>query len=259
MDKVPVSVMIPVRNEERNLADCLAAVAFADETVVFDSYSDDRTLKIAEAHGARIVQREFDVFSVHKNWAIDNIDFAHAWVLFVDADERVTPDLAAEIASVIARSGDDAAGPVGYYIARQNLFQGKWIRHGGMYPDYQLRLFRRGRARYEDRIVHEFMLVDGPVGYLKHHFIHHDYKGIERYFERHNHYTSLEAVELHRLAAGRDADTMAGNLFGGVPERRRALKKFASQHLPMRSLALFSTCTSCGWAFSMAASAFAIS
>ncbi len=237
METLPLSVLIPTLNEARNIANCLAAVAFAGERVVFDSHSTDETLEIARAAGARIVQREFDVFSRHKNWALDNIDFAHDWLLIVDADERVTPALAAEIAAAIA--DPDAAD--GYYIARQNLFQGKWIRHAGMYPDWQLRLFRRGKARYEDRIVHEHMVADGRTAFLGNHFIHHDFKGVERYFERHNHYTSLEAVEVHRMLQGKPGGdrAMTGDASSRGPKRRRALKNFAYRHLPMRAVLVF--------------------
>jgi glycosyltransferase involved in cell wall biosynthesis len=184
-----------------------------------------------------VVQRAFDVFSTHKNWAIDNIDMRHDWILLVDADERVTPALAAEIAAVVTRNDPD--GPVGWYIPRQNFFAGRWVRHCGMYPDWQLRLFRRGRARYEDRIVHEHMLVDGPTGRLRNHFVHKDDKGIERYVDRHNVYSSLEAVEIHRLLTGRARDTIRPSLWRKGPPRRRALKNFAYRHLPMRPLFVF--------------------
>lgn len=237
MKTIPLSVLIPTRDEARNIADCLAAVAFADERIVFDSHSTDETLPLARAAGARIVQREFDVFSRHKNWALDNIEFAHDWILIVDADERVTPELAAEIAATIRAT--DAAD--GYYIARRNLFQGKWIRRAGMYPDWQLRLFRRGKARYEDRIVHEHMVVDGRAAFFRHHFVHHDFKGIERYFERHNHYTSLESVEIHRMLnalPGSDR-VIAGDLSASGPQRRRAIKHFAYRHLPGRAFLMF--------------------
>ncbi len=230
----PLSVLIPTRDEERNIADRLASVAFAGERIVFDSGSKDATCAIAKATGARIVERDFDVFSRHKNWALDNIDFAHDWILIIDADERVPPGLADEIRQVLA-----APPAAGYYIARQNLFQGKWIRRAGMYPDWQLRLFRRGVARYENRCVHEHMVVDGATAFLDHHLVHHDYKGIERYFERHNHYTSLEAVEIHRMLTRPAEDVIAGRLFGPGPSRRRALKNFAYRYLPARALVVF--------------------
>ena len=235
-----VSAVIPTKNEERNLTECLAALGFAAERIVLDSHSDDRTREIAEAAGARIVRRTFDVFSTHKNWALDTIDFAHDWILLVDGDERVTPALAAEIRDIVeAHDPGDSEAPVAWYIPRRNFFEGRWIRHGGMYPDYQMRLLRRGRARYEDRIVHEHMVAEGPVGYCRNHFIHYDSKGIERYFERHNHYTSLEAVEVHRLLEKGVVGALVGHLFGSAPQRRRALKNFAYRYMPARWLTLF--------------------
>ena len=193
-------MLICTRNEERNLGACLESVAWADDCMVLDSYSDDATVTIARGGGARVVQREFDNFSAHKNWALDHLDFKHDWILIVDADERVTPDLAREIAALV--SGSPQLN--GYYLARQNWFAGTWIRHGGWYPDWNLRLLRRGRGRYEARLVHEHILLDGPPGYLKNPLIHYDYKGIERYFERHNVYSSLEAVEAHRMLTAPD-------------------------------------------------------
>lgn len=234
IETAPLSVLIPTRDEERNIEACLASVAFAGECVVFDSGSIDTTREVAATRGARVVERAFDVFSRHKNWALDNIDFGHDWVLILDADERVPPALAEEIRRVLAAPTAD-----GYYVARQNLFQGKWIRHAGMYPDWQLRLFRRGRARYENRCVHEHMVVDGQTAFLEHHLVHHDYKGIERYFERHNHYTSLEAIEVHRMLRRSRDDVIAGRLNDRGPARRRALKNFAYRHLPARALVVF--------------------
>jgi glycosyltransferase involved in cell wall biosynthesis len=229
--KCPLSVIVPTRNEARNLAACLEHLAWADEVVVFDSLSTDGTVDIARSRGARVVQRAFDDFATHKNWALDNVELRHDWILFVDADERITPALAAEIAAAIARP--DA--PNGFYVARQNWMWGKPMR--SMYPDYQLRLVRRGKGRYEDRIVHEHMVIEGMAGYLKNHLVHRDEKGIERYFDRHNTYSSMEAVEAWRLLHGRQgAASIAAGLRARGPERHRALKRFAYRHLPFRPL-----------------------
>jgi glycosyltransferase involved in cell wall biosynthesis len=236
LPKPPVSVLICTKNEERNLRGCLESVAWADDVVVLDSYSDDGTLKIARELGARVVQRAFDNFSAHKNWALENIDFGHDWVLIVDADERVSEALAREIAAAVRRPGDLC----GYYLPRKNLFRGQWMRHGGWYPDYNLRLLQRGRGRYEDRIVHEHVLLDGPAGYLENPLVHHDYKGIERYFERHNVYSSLEAVEARRTLLAQGAAAVLPALLGKKgPERRRFLKNLAYRYLPARSLFKF--------------------
>ena len=146
-EPVPVSVIVLTRDEERNIGECLDSLAWAGDIVILDSHSTDRTVEIAEARGARVVERVFDDFSTHKNWALDHLELAHPWVLLVDADERATPALAAEIAATIARS--DARN--GYYLARQNWVWGKPLRC--MFPDYNLRLLRRGKGRYENRIV----------------------------------------------------------------------------------------------------------
>ncbi|MDX8410707.1 MAG: glycosyltransferase family 2 protein [Mariprofundaceae bacterium] len=233
--KVLLSVLIPTKDEERNIAACIDSVSFAGEIIVFDSLSTDYTLEIAGAKGARIMQRKFDVFSTHKNWALDNIGFDNEWILILDADERVSPELREEIISLIN------APPLlnGYYVARKNMFSGKWIRHCGMYPDWQLRLLRRGKARYEDRIVHEHMILEGKAGFLNEPLFHHDYKGMNRYFDRHNHYSDLEAIEIYRELAGSTSPPTSGDVFIKGPHRRRALKNFAYHWLPMRPFFVF--------------------
>ncbi|MBK20658.1 MAG: glycosyltransferase [Rhodospirillaceae bacterium] len=234
-EKAPLSVLIPTKNEERNLEECMASVSWADEIVVYDSHSTDDTIAIAEKAGATIVKRVFDTFAVHKNWALDNIDFRNKWILLLDADERVTDLLAEEIKNVIKSE----EGSVGYHIARKTVFCGSWMRHSGVYPDYNLRLIQKGRGRYEDRIVHEHMIVDGGAGYLKDHLLHDDDKGIERFFDRHNHYTSLEAVEILRERKKAGGEKLGGNFFERGPQRRRALKNFAQRYLPFRPMFLF--------------------
>jgi glycosyltransferase involved in cell wall biosynthesis len=234
--KAPISVLICTKNEERNLPACLESVAWCDDCIVFDSYSADATVKLAREQGARVVQREFDNFSAHKNWALDHLDFRHDWILIVDADERVTPVLAQEIAALIAGSP-----PLnGYYLARQNWFAGTWIRHGGWYPNWNMRLLRRGKGRYEPRLVHEHILLDGEPGFLKNPLIHYDYKGIERYFDRHNVYSSLEAVEAYRtMTAPHQSQGLPATWRARGPERRRYLKNLAYRYLPARGLIKF--------------------
>jgi glycosyltransferase involved in cell wall biosynthesis len=234
-EKAPLSVLIPTKNEERNLEECIASVAWADEIIVYDSHSTDDTIAIAEKAGAKIVKRVFDTFAVHKNWALDNVEFRNPWVLLLDADERVTDMLAEEIKQAVKTQD----GPVGYHIARKTVFCGTWMRHSGVYPDYNLRLIQAGHGRYEDRIVHEHMIVDGPAGYLKDHLLHDDDKGIERFFDRHNHYTSLEAVEIMRERLKSGGEKLGGNFFERGPQRRRALKNFAQRYLPFRPMFLF--------------------
>jgi glycosyltransferase involved in cell wall biosynthesis len=230
---VPVSVLVPTKNEEQNLETCLACLSRFNEVIVFDSNSTDRTIEIAEKCGARVVQREFDNFSAHKNWALENIPFRHEWVLIVDADERIENGLAEEISRTVAANNPNIDG---YFIAMKYMFAGAWMRHGGWYPGWQLRLFRHNRGRFESRIVHEHMLLNGKAGYLKNPLVHHDYKGIERYFDRHNTYSSMEAVEAYRALNQRngESDQIRSSLFSKGPERRRYLKLLGYRYLPFR-------------------------
>lgn len=231
-----LSILIPTKDEERNLEECIACVRWADEIIVFDSLSTDKTVSLAEKLGARVIQRKFDNFATHKNWALDHIDFVHPWILMVDADERITPELAQEIADLLAGTPQFN----GYYVARKNNMAGRWIVHGGYYPNWSLRLLKRGHGRYESRIVHEHILLDGPAGYLKHPLLHKDDKGIERYIDRHNVYSSMEAVEVYRnLMRNRHDRLLPSSLFSKGPERRRYLKNLAYRYLPMRSLFKF--------------------
>ena len=231
----PISVIIPTKDEERNIADCIKSVSWCGEIIVYDSISSDHTIEIAQRLGANIVQRSFDNFATHKNWALDNIPFKHEWILLIDADERVTSELRKEIN--IAREKNNFEV---YYIPRKNLFRGKWIRHGGWFPDYQLRFFRRGSARYEERIVHEHMVIEGQAGYLQQPLIHHDFKGLERYFERHNTYSSMEAVEAFNiLNKTKNSVQIDKGLQKARSWRRRGLKEFAYRFLPCRALVKF--------------------
>lgn len=227
-----VSVLIPTRDEERNIADCIKSVSWAVEIYVYDSMSSDHTVEIAESLGANVVRRSFDNFADHKNWALDNLPFKFNWVLILDADERITPELQGELMRAI-----EADNIASYYIPRKNIFMGKWIRHGGWFPDYQLRLFRRGKARYEKRIVHEHMVIDGTAGYLNNPLEHDDSKGIERYFDRHNRYSSLEAVEVFKYLGGKKNKRENNSIY--LPSRRRVLKEFAYRFVPCRALVKF--------------------
>lgn len=235
MQKVPVSVLIPTKNEALNLPSTLEALSWADQIIVFDFFSGDDTVAIAKKYGCEVRQRTFDNFADHKNWALQNLDFRNPWILILDADEKVPPALTGEIRAVCAGSPPYVA----YYVARQIWVDGVWLKHAGKYPDYNIRLFRKGAARYERRIVHEHMLVDGPVGTLKNHLVHVDAKGTYRYIDRHNQFAEMEAVEawiaIHaaRMRQGPDTPLMRKN------EQRRRLKNFAYQYLPFRPVLVF--------------------
>jgi (heptosyl)LPS beta-1,4-glucosyltransferase len=185
---VELTAIILTLNEERNIAACIESVRFADEIIVFDSGSSDRTGEIAAELGAIVRQHPFRNYSQQRQAALQQADAA--WVLFVDADERATPELAAEVRRVIAGKGE----PVGYWVPRKNFMFGKWIRGGGWSPDYQLRLLRPDRAHYDPaREVHEFALLDGPAGYLESRLIHYNYDSVAEFRAKQGRYIDFEA------------------------------------------------------------------
>lgn len=238
MSGAPVSVLIPTLNEEINLPACLESVAWADEVFVVDSFSTDRTVEIARQHGAAVVQHAFENYSRQKNWALDTLPFRHPWVFIVDADERVTPDLRWEVQAIVA----DPEHPVdGYYVNRKFIFLGRWIRHAGWYPSWNLRLFRHARGRYDDREVHEHLVLEGRAGYLRHDLLHDDQRGLEAYVARHNRYSTLEArARLKAERAAADRAHLPLRLAGGSPvERKRFLRELVWPRVPAKPLALF--------------------
>jgi glycosyltransferase involved in cell wall biosynthesis len=168
-----LTALIPCRNEEHNIRECLESVKFADEILVVDSFSTDATLEIARRYTDRIVQHEYVNSAAQKNWAIPQA--SHPWVLIVDADERVTRGLRDEIARILA-----ADGPLdGYWLQRRNVFLGREIRHSGWQGDRVLRLFRRNRGRYEDKHVHASLLLDGRAGACSNPLLHYSYRSLE--------------------------------------------------------------------------------
>lgn len=232
--KIPVSVLIPAKNEEANLPACLESVARADEVFVVDSQSEDQSVEISERFGAKVVQFHFNGrWPKKKNWSLDNLPFKHEWVLIVDCDERIPDELWDEIEVAIKKSEYS-----GYYLNRKVFFLGKWIRFGGKYPDWNLRLFRHSKGRYEnlnteeirntgDNEVHEHVVIqEGEIGYLKNDMLHIDFRNLYHWLERHNRYSNWEARVYYNLLNGMEDDgTIGANLFGDAVQRKRFLKK----------------------------------
>jgi glycosyltransferase involved in cell wall biosynthesis len=190
-----LAVAIITLNEARHLPACLDGVRFAEEIVVCDSGSTDRTLEIAAAAGARTYRDAWRGFAAHKSLAVERC--TQPWVLVLDADERVPPALREEIEAVLG-----ADGPAdGYTIGRRNYFLGVWIRHGGWYPDRSVRLFRNGRGRFSPRAVHETVEIQGSLGALRAPMEHYTYDSVGDYLHRMERYAALAAAEMH--AAGR--------------------------------------------------------
>jgi glycosyltransferase involved in cell wall biosynthesis len=232
-EKIPVSVLIPAKNEESNLPACLESLVKADEIFVVDSQSSDRSIQISESYGAKVVQFNFNGrWPKKKNWSLDNLPFRNEWVLIVDCDERIPPELWEEINTAIENPNYN-----GYYLNRRVFFLGKWIRYGGKYPDWNLRLFKHKLGRYEnlktedipntgDNEVHEHVILEGNVGYLKNDMLHIDFRDIYHWLERHNRYSNWEARVYYNILTGKnESGTIGAKFFGDAVQRKRFLKK----------------------------------
>ena len=180
------------RNEEERIEGCLSAAAWADEVLVLDSCSVDRTVDICRKYTDRVYQKEFQSFPNQRNHALDLA--TGDWVLFVDADERVTPELAREVQQAVERMDSPT---VGYWIPRRNIIWGKWIKYGGWFPDHQLRLLRRDKSRYdESRQVHELVILQGSAGHLSQPLIHYNYETVAQFLRKQSFYSEYEARTL---------------------------------------------------------------
>ena len=195
MTRARLSVVVVTLNEEERIRECLAGVTWADELIVVDAESQDKTAAIARELTDHVIVRPWPGFAAQKNFGLAQA--TGEWILSLDADETVSPALRAEISAVLERGG--AAD--GYSVPRRNVFWGRWVRHGGLYPDRQVRLFRRGKGRFVERAVHESVAVDGAVARLSGHLEHHSYRDVGDFLARADRYTSLAADEW--VAAGR--------------------------------------------------------
>jgi glycosyltransferase involved in cell wall biosynthesis len=233
--KLPITVLIPAKNEERNLGRCLSTLSPAERIIVIDSHSHDRTTKLAEENGAEVVQFNYTGgYPKKRQWALTVLDIATPWIFLLDADEAVPPPLWEEIKEALNRpNGSDA-----YLITKGFHFLTRRFRFGGFSHSAVL-LFREGKAQFErlieetadglDMEIHERLIVHGSVGKLKTPLIHEDFKGLEAYIARHNHYSSWEAKVRYFFLSGewRNHETLSPKFFGPLQERRRFLKMIA--------------------------------
>jgi len=237
---VPVSVIVPIKNEAENLPRCLDSVAWADQIFVVDSQSADGSQRIAEKLGARVVQFEFNgTWPKKKNWALEHLPLRNDWVFILDADEVLPATAEAEFRAAIANAG----ATVGYWINRRFMFMGRWLRHA-YYPNWNLRLFRHSLGRYEkltdaatasgDNEVHEHVVVQGPTGRLRCELDHYAFPSVEVFVEKHNRYSNWEA---HVAVASEGAGNSDQIQSSRVAQRRR-LKRL-SHCLPFRPLLRF--------------------
>lgn len=238
--KVPVTVVIPAKNEADNLPRCLDHLSWADEVVIVDSCSKDATKTIAAAYGARVIDFAWDgKWPKKRNWVLRSADLKHQWILFVDADEWIVPELAAEIGQAVKSDS-----VIGYYINRRFIFMGRWLRHCGYYPSWNLRLIKRGHGEYErlttaddtgsgDNEVHEHMVPDGLTAYLKSDMLHFAFPDIGTFIEKHNRYSSWEAAVETAGEMGRSTVNGSTTL-----TRRRWLRQ-VSRKMPFRPFLRF--------------------
>jgi len=238
--KAPVSVLVLTRDEAANIGECLESLRWADEVFVVDSLSTDRTAEIARALQAKVHLHPFVGYADQRNWALQNLPFAHDWVLMLDADERIPKALADEISVAVSRQDTYS----GFYMARRIFFMGTWLKHGGLYPTWLLRLFKRQRARVEERPVNEHVIVNGSVGYLAHPFDHADRRPLGDWVTKQNRYADLQTEEYLREKSRLGfTSSIRANLRGSQAERKRWIKLRIWNRLPLlfRPL-LFFTC-----------------
>ena len=229
-----IEVVMIVRDEELNIPHSLGSVReWADRVWVVDSGSTDRTVEVARSLGAEVVHRPWLGYARQKNWALDELPLRSDWVLILDADESVLPGLRDALLGVAGRPVDSVP-EAAFHVNRHFVFLGGVIRHCGYYPSWNVRFLKRGRARYEEREVHEHMVADGPVGFLAGELEHNDRRPLEHHIAKHNRYSTLEArAILDRERSDREGNLPA-RLFGGPLERRRWVKRHVYPRLPAR-------------------------
>lgn len=238
-ERAPVTLLVLTFNEERNLPACLESVAgWAADMVVVDSGSTDRTVTIAEEHGARVVVHPFETHARQWQWALANVPLGTAWVLALDADQRLMPELRDEIIERLRRPGD----ATGFFLNRRQIFRGRWIRHGGYYPKYMLKLFRRDAVSVDDtELVDHHFLVTGPTANLRYDMIedNRNEASIAVWVEKHNRYAALQARQDVLRAAATDrsaAGSAAGKSTsprGASPDERTRHRKRLWARLPL--------------------------
>ncbi|MGH7131737.1 MAG: glycosyltransferase family 2 protein [Phycisphaerales bacterium] len=196
-----IDILIPTLNEAMHIKEAVENAKLVGPVFVLDSISTDGTQQLARDAGATVVEHRFEGYARQKNWGLDHLPLTGDWVFILDADERITPELHDEL----LRVASDPRSADGYFVNRVVIFMGRAIRHGGWYPSWNLRFFRRGKARYEDRSVHEHMICQGPTAYLSTDMLHIRRESIHEWIRKHIRYADLESDEWVKLRLGRHA------------------------------------------------------
>lgn len=233
--KLPVSVLVMTKNEEKNLPGCLESVAWSDDIHIFDSFSNDLTVEIGKKFGATITQRKFDNWSAHQNWGLSNIPFKNNWVFYIDADERVTPSLVSAIEYTIENLDSEITA---YQVQRRDFFMQRWLKHVQTTP-YYIRFFCPDKINYE-RLVNPITVVEGKVGHLGGFLDHYPFsKGITHWLDRHNSYSSFEAQQIYDNQVKNESFSLSKAFFADDYQTRRFHQKEFFYKLPARPLAKF--------------------
>lgn len=226
----PVTVVILTLNEEVNIAECLRSCAWCDDVHVVDSGSTDRTADIARSMGAKVYYNPFESFGKQRNWAIEHCTAKHDWIFHLDADERFTPELVQAMRSLI----DADPKAAGYHIPQKFMFMGKWLKRAAVYPTYQMRLFHKTRMRFCDWGHGQREMTQGEVGVLNEPYLHYGLsKGLSEWMDRHNRYSTAEAIEAAKLLREKAAWK---DIFSRDPIKRRRAYKEVSYRLPFRAM-----------------------
>jgi len=229
-----VSILILTKNEEQDLPRCLESVGWSDDIIVYDSFSTDQTCVIAARFGARVVQRVFDNWAAHQNWGLQNLPFKNEWVFYIDADERMSPELKSAALQAVRSPGELVA----FRVQRRDFFLGTWLRHVQTSP-YYVRLFRPEKMRYE-RLVNPLSVVDGPTGSVAGYLDHFPFsKGLGHWLERHNAYSTLEARQIMENRRTPVAFSWREAFFGTDFHEKRFHQKELFYRLPFRPIIKF--------------------
>ena len=231
-DKVPISVIILTYNEEKNIEECLKSLqGWAGEIFVVDSGSSDKTLEIAKKYTNKIYQHPFETQAKQFNWALDNLPIITRWIMRLDADEMVTSELANEICGILPGLPPDITG---LYVKRRVYFMGKWIKHGGYYPIWLLRIWRKGKAKIEERFMDEHVvLFEGKTAQLRNDIEEKNKKDLTSWIEKHNSYATREAKDMidieQRVSI---VDNVEPSFFGSQEQRKRWIKENIYSKMP---------------------------
>ncbi|MCH6552374.1 MAG: glycosyltransferase family 2 protein [Planctomycetes bacterium] len=230
-----IDVMMITHNEALNLPRSLRALqGWTNRIFVIDSGSTDGTPDLARSFGAEVIHHDWEGYARQKNWGLDNLPFESPWVLILDADEVVTTGLRDRLVEIASRKLDTVTEN-GFFINRLTYFLNRPIRHCGFFPIWNMRFFKRGAGTYEDREVHEHVVIDAPLGYVKEPMIHDDQRGLEHYYAKHNRYSTLEARSIYNEMSKGTSDRGGANLTGEA-RRRRWLKRNVMPHVPLPAL-----------------------